>query len=472
MKAEKKKIVVIGGGASGCMAAIAAAREGSTVYLLEKNEKLGKKLYATGNGRCNLTNLYLDSSCYHADGSPDSDRVLSLLSRFSQSDLIRFFQEIGVPVHDRAGYVYPRTDQAETVVKALEKCIRSLGIRVLTQCNVKKVEPSGSAVFKKTGGDDLEVPVSTGGEKRRFLVFCETGTESGTGGKSARKGTSEKKAKPWAREKNRGEASSGTVIACDCVIVCTGGLAGPDYGCSGDGYHFAERFSHHLNKPLPALTQLICGNPWQKRAAGVRCHASVCLLDSRGKMIRGTLEDGELQMTQFGLSGIPVMQLSGQAARILEAGSKTFARIDFLPEFSGRDYLNEQNRRLQESRDQTLSDLLLGLVHRKIIDFVLASEGLQAEMKARRFSDRELQRVFDKLRGFTLEVTAVRSFEYAQVTAGGIPLSEVSDTLESIFCPGLFLAGEILDVDGRCGGYNLQWAMTGGMLAGRASSQH
>ena len=454
MRPEKKKIVVIGGGASGCMAAIAAAREGSTVCLLEKNEKLGKKLYATGNGRCNLTNLYMDKNCYHVDGIPDSDRLFSLLDRFSSKDLIRFFQEIGVPVHDRGGYVYPRTDQAETVVKALEKCLRSLGVRVITPCTVKKVEPYNGHVSKKAGRAEPADPVSSGEEKHRFLVFCEKETQTGT------------------REKRNRKEVREELISCDSLILCTGGLAGPDFGCSGDGYVFAKRFSHHLNKPLPALTQLVCGNPWQKRAAGVRCHASVCLLDSRGRMIPDTLEDGELQLTQFGLSGIPVMQLSGRAARLLDAGDRISARIDFLPEFSAEDYLKEVNRRLQESREQTLADLLLGLVHRKIIDFVLASEGLQAEMKARRFSDRELERLFDKLRGFTLEVTDVRSFEHAQVTAGGIPLGEVSDCLESLFCPGLFLAGEILDVDGRCGGYNLQWAMTGGILAGRASSKH
>ena len=147
-------IAVIGGGASGCMAAITAARAGCRVYLFEKNEKPAKKILATGNGRCNLTNLFLDSSCYHTSGIPgslkgandpgkdDISRVLSVISRFSSDDLIRFFREAGVPVHDRDGYVYPRTDQAETIAKALEKCMRQTGVHVMTGCDVQQIDRS------------------------------------------------------------------------------------------------------------------------------------------------------------------------------------------------------------------------------------------------------------------------------------------------------------------------------------------
>jgi predicted Rossmann fold flavoprotein len=177
-------------------------------------------------------------------------------------------------------------------------------------------------------------------------------------------------------------------------------------------------------------------------------------------------------MTDYGISGIPVFQISGRAARILDRGEALYARIDFLPEFTQEQFEKETASRLLENRDQMLSDLLLGLAHRKVIDFLLASEGLQAEMKARRLSDEELAGLIRKLRAFDLRITNVRSFENAQVTCGGVPLSEVSDGFESVCCPGLYLAGELLDVDGRCGGYNLQWAMSSGYQAGSAAAQY
>jgi predicted Rossmann fold flavoprotein len=175
-------------------------------------------------------------------------------------------------------------------------------------------------------------------------------------------------------------------------------------------------------------------------------------------------------MTDYGVSGIPVFQISGRAAQYLTAKEKIRVRIDFLPEFRDREFEKEISWRMGERRDQMLSDFLLGLANRKVIDLPLASEGLQAEMKARRLSDADLTGLLRKLRAFDLDVTDVRSFENAQVTCGGIPLAEINSRFESVLCPGLYLAGELLDVDGRCGGYNLQWAMSSGYQAGQAAA--
>ena len=495
---EAGQVAVIGGGASGCLAAIAAARAGCTVFLLEKNEKIGKKLYATGNGKCNLTNLHIDGTCYHSSsGDLCGSRVMEMLEHFSRDDLIRFFSDLGVPVHERDGYVYPRTDQAETVVRALEKCMRNLGVHVMTGtkvCSIGKTEESGLfriSYESSVPSDSLPAAkashaAASAGSKREKEIFSNRtqgnkavsgknqGKESFSGRNRGKKNFSGSR----REEKRRGQAPMAGekllqgMIDCDCVILCTGGLAGPSFGCDGDGYGMARGFSHHVTPLYPALTQLVCDCPWLKRAAGARCHASVCLVDSRGNMIGSTLEDGEVQMTDYGISGIPVFQISGRAARILDRGEALYARIDFLPEFTQEQFKKETAARLLENRDQMLSDLLLGLAHRKVIDFLLASEGLQAEMKARRLSDEELAGLIRKLRAFDLRVTNVRSFENAQVTCGGVPLSEVSDGFESVCCPGLYLAGELLDVDGRCGGYNLQWAMSSGYQAGSAAAQY
>ena len=420
------RVAVIGGGASGCMAAITAAQAGADVHIFEKNEKPGKKLYATGNGRCNLTNLHMDDSCYHtltADKN-GSSLIHSAIERYSPADQIRFFADLGVPVYDRDGYVYPRTNQAQTVVRALEKRIAALGIRVHTDCPVRKIRRSQQG----TNADDAV-----------FYVDC-----------------------------NDQEAR-----AFDTVILCTGGMAGPQYGTTGDGYRLAASFSHKISTPLPALTALECKGQFLKRAAGVRCRAAVTLYTGNDKkQIREGREEGEVQMTDYGISGIPVMQISGMAARLLESKQRVFVQIDFLPEFSDSAFSDEIERRMREDRSQMLGDLFLGLVHKKILDLLLAEKGLQAEMKARRIDDAGIRQILQSMREYTLEVIQVKSFKQAQVTSGGILLEDTDADFQSRLQPGLFFAGEVLDVDGRCGGYNLQWAFATGYIAGLAAAHY
>ena len=425
-KMRPVRVAVIGGGASGCMAAITAAQAGADVHIFEKNEKPGKKLYATGNGRCNLTNLHMDDSCYHTRTADKngSSLIHSAIERYSPADQIRFFADLGVPVYDRDGYVYPRTNQAQTVVRALEKRIAALGIRVHTGCPVRKIRRSQQG----TKADDAV-----------FYVDC-----------------------------NDREAR-----AFDTVILCTGGMAGPQYGTTGDGYRLAASFSHKISTPLPALTALECRGQFLKRAAGVRCRAAVTLYTGNDKkQIREGREEGEVQMTDYGISGIPVMQISGTAARLLESKQRVFVQIDFLPEFSDSAFSDEIERRMREDRSQMLGDLFLGLVHKKILDLLLAEKGLQAEMKARRIDDAGIRQILQSMREYTLEVIQVKSFKQAQVTSGGILLEDTDADFQSRLQPGLFFAGEVLDVDGRCGGYNLQWAFATGYIAGLAAAHY
>lgn len=425
-KMRPVRVAVIGGGASGCMAAITAAQAGADVHIFEKNEKPGKKLYATGNGRCNLTNLHMDDSCYHTRTADKngSSLIHSAIERYSPADQIRFFADLGVPVYDRDGYVYPRTNQAQTVVRALEKRIAALGIRVHTDCPVRKIRRSQQ-------GTNADAAV--------FYVDC-----------------------------NDQEAR-----AFDTVILCTGGMAGPQYGTTGDGYRLAASFSHKISTPLPALTALECRGQFLKRAAGVRCRAAVTLYTGNDKkQIREGREEGEVQMTDYGISGIPVMQISGMAARLLESKQRVFVQIDFLPEFSDSAFSDEIERRMREDRSQMLGDLFLGLVHKKILDLLLAEKGLQAEMKARRIDDAGIRQILQSMREYTLEVIQVKSFKQAQVTSGGILLEDTDADFQSRLQPGLFFAGEVLDVDGRCGGYNLQWAFATGYIAGLAAAHY
>lgn len=439
---QKRRVAVIGGGASGCMAAIAAARAGAFVTLFEKNEKPAKKIYATGNGRCNLTNRKMDASFYRSGAKENPEKfVRKTLELFSQEDLLAFFAQAGVPVHDREGYVYPRTDQAETIALVLEKELRRAGVRVETGCSVRSVEPT--------------VPVSgIEGKKQRSAFPKHTSADTGFVLR-----LEEQKSREKSREKSRDRES-----CFDAVILCTGGLAGPAFGCSGDGYRFAESMSHTIAEPLPSLTKLTCDEPLLRRAAGVRCHASV-------RLSIGDQEEGEVQITEDSISGIPVFQLSGSAARALAQKRQVYAVIDFLPEFSDPMFEEEIRRRLLEDRNQTLGAFFLGLAHKKVIDLILARAGLQAEMKAKRLNDETLRKLFREFRNFSLTVSGTGTFVHAQVTSGGVLLSEINENFESRKIPGLYFAGELLDVDGRCGGYNLQWAMSSGFLAGQAAAR-
>lgn len=417
-------VAVIGAGASGCMAAVSAAMEGAEVLLIDANDRICRKIYATGNGRCNLTNLRLSQDpvlgdLYHVGGGED---LTAFFSRFSAADHIAFWESNGIRLHDRQGYVYPRTDQASTIAEAYEKVLRRLKVRIVLSERVTGLE-------RVRGRKDRDGSVSG-----LFKIETNTGTEYYAGK----------------------------------VILAGGGMAGPQYGCSGDMYDLAARFGHTVRKPLPALVQLLSDDRSLKASSGVRCSAMITLFTG-GEPVRS--DSGELQMTEKGISGIPVFQLSALAARALENGEKVLAELDFLPELSDKDWEREMERRLREDRNCMLSVFFLGLVNRKILDLVLRRRGLQAEKKASGLTGEDLSAIMRDMRAFRVKITGTGTFAQAQVTSGGIPLSETDADLQSKTAAGLYLAGELLDVDGLCGGYNLQWAATSGRIAGEGAAK-
>ena len=410
--AMRAETAVVGAGASGCMAAVSAALAGCGVMLIDANDKIARKIYATGNGRCNLTNLHMAENCYHAGGGED---LSAFFARFSVEDHMRFWEERGVLLHDRQGYVYPLTDQASTIAEAYEKILRQLGVRILLGERVTSVKTQGNG----PGG--------------RFEVRTD----------------------------------KGSVIRAGKVILAGGGMAGPQYGCSGDLYRIAGELGHTVVKPLPALVPLLSGDKTLKASAGARCDARIRLcLDQR----EAAAERGELQMTEKGISGIPVFQLSAQAARALDRGVKVEAVIDFLPDMDEETWKREKDRRLGENRNCMLGTFFLGLVNRKILDMILRRRGLQAENKASKLPDEVLSGILEDMRAVPVGITGTAGFRQAQVTSGGIPLAETDGNLQSLTCRGLYLAGELLDVDGICGGYNLQWAAASGWIAGRSAA--
>ena len=409
-EAQIYDVAVIGGGAAGSMAACAASEGGARTLILEANDRIGRKICATGNGRCNLTNLHVDENCYHTGGGED---LSAFFARFSVEDNIRFWESRGVYLHDRNGYVYPRTDQASTIADAFDKILRAAGTEIISGSRVIDVKPEEDS------------------EGRVFRI----GTKEGR--------------RYFARK----------------VILAGGGAAGPQYGSDGSLYEIARSLGHTVNKPLPALVPLMSDDKDLKAAAGVRCDAKITLVCGE-KSFRA--ERGELQITQTGISGIPVFQISSEASRALDEGKKVFAQIDFLPDFTDQMWEAEKERRLSEDRNCMLGVFFLGLVNRKVLDLLLRKRELQAEKKASKVDEDTLISIMQDMRSFKVRVTGTGGFEQAQVTTGGIPLSQTDKDLMSVFCRGLYLSGELLDVDGICGGYNLQWAFTSGWIAGKS----
>ena len=380
-------LIVVGGGAAGLMAAIQAAQQGASVTILEHNEKTGRKICVTGNGRCNLTNLNQYEGAYRGK---NPEFVNEIFRQFSVTDTLDFFEKIGILTVEKKGWLYPRSGQAKSVSELLEAKARSLKIKIKTREHVTKVFP----------------------KDRLWNVQTEGWTYQGA-----------------------------------AVILANGSKASAVSGSDGSGYEIATALGHQIIPPLPALLGLKCRDRGFSSWSGVRTEGRLTLLIDG---VPSKEEAGELQLTEYGISGIPVFQLSRYAVRALSEKKKTALRINFFPE-----YTEEELRTLIESRKklcpyQTEAELLTGLLPDKLIKVLMKQKD-----------------PLDSACGFELEVTGNTGFEQAQVCSGGVNTSQVDPlTLESRLHKGLFFAGELLDIDGACGGYNLQWAWSSGAVAG------
>ena len=408
MRQKEYDVIVVGGGAAGLIAAIQAAMKGARTAILDHHETSGKKILATGNGKCNFTNLMQGESFYRCD-TPAF--VLHILEQFSETDTISFFREAGVLTKERQGYCYPRTGQAVTIRNALMRQVESLGIDLYNEIGIRGITK----------------------EKDQFVL----------------------------------DTKSGEFTSCSCVLA-TGGMAAPKTGSDGSGYIYAKSLGHNVHTPVPALTALLAEKSWLKQTAGVRADASVTLFIDGTKAAEDT---GEVQMTDYGISDIPVFQVSRYASLALENGQRVEAVLDFAPEYTAEElhvFLKQQAAVATEN--ENWKELLSGIVNEKIAGMLCAQKHLGersvcsvGESKRRQLL-KELVRLIKETR---LPVTGTKGFAFAQVTCGGIPTDELTGQMESLKVAGLFFAGEIVDVDAICGGYNLQWAWSSGVVAGR-----
>ena len=404
------RVGVIGGGAAGMAAAIAAGTAGAQVTLIEGNDRLGKKILATGNGRCNLGNEKLELNEYYT-GSPEL--LGKCLERFGTEETVSFFQSIGLMIHSRNGYLYPLCQQASAVLDVLRYEVAALGIQVVTECRAERVERD-----QKTG----EIRVRGNGRCFRFHK----------------------------------------------VILACGGCAAPKTGSDGNGFRLAGQLGHSLVPTVPALVQLKCREDYFRSVAGVRAEALLTVVHKGGPAVR---ERGELLLADYGISGIPVFQLSRVVNYILKDGApEVEVVIDLLP-----DHTDEMFEKLCEGRSllqgqRTVEEFFAGMLNKKLMLLFIRLAGLKPWEEAAGADRRKIRQVYKLCRQWSVHVTGSNSYDNAQVCAGGVPLDEVTENLESKKAPGIYFAGEILDVDGKCGGYNLQWAWCSGHLAGRAAA--
>ena len=390
---ERPQVIVVGGGAAGLIAAITAAQNGAVVTVLEQNENPGRKICVTGNGRCNLTNKDMRPECFRGQ---HPEFAAGILKQFPLEETLAFFENLGVAFTDRKGWIYPRSNQAKCIPELLLLKARSLKVKIKTRETVKAV------------------------------VYEEGRWKAETSG--------------WTYEGDR-------------VILANGSKASQVPGADGSGYEIAAALGHRIVKPLPALTGLRCRGNAFSAWAGVRTDAKVTLLLD-GKAFAE--ESGEVQLTDYGISGIPVFQLSRYAIRALEEGRKVSVMVNFLPEYTKESLREQLEKRRTLCPYQSEAEILLGLLPDKLI-----------KMFRKQKAD-----LCQTITEYMLEVKGSSGFEQAQICSGGVDTTQIySDTLESMLYPGLFFAGELLDIDGPCGGYNLQWAWSSGAVAGYHSAK-
>lgn len=419
---RRVEIAVVGGGASGLMAALTAAEEQKrqhrpvSVLVLEAAQKPGRKLLATGNGRCNLTNMHDERSRFHGD-------VLAaeaVLGKYPPQAVVRRFLSLGLLCREEEeGRVYPNSGQAASVLSILLEHLQALGVEILCERPVAQLSQEGAG-----------------------FRLC---------------------------------SSQGEEVLAQKVILAASGKAAPQLGSNGSGYALAKALGHSCTPCFPALVPVICGEEKRCKALhGVRCRGRVSLLGD-GKLLGE--ESGEIQFTDYGISGVCVFQLSRMASEWAKTKTVNEIRftslqfsLDLLPNHSPEELLGMLQRRkrlLPKSDNMALLSGCLPVVLARQI----AKEVLGKLVPLEVLSTDDIEKTLLCAKSYTFTVKATQGWDRAQVTAGGVPLSETCpQTLESSRCPGLYLCGEVLNLDGDCGGYNLQWAWASGMAAGKAAA--
>ncbi|HBR29043.1 MAG TPA: aminoacetone oxidase family FAD-binding enzyme [Firmicutes bacterium] len=390
------------------MAAITARRQGAEVTLLERNPRVGKKLLVTGNGRCNFTNTNGDLNCYQGENPRFAE---SALRSFDSGEAMTFFRRLGVvPKVEDEGKVFPWSDQASSVLDLFLDEMEYLGVKVVVNAFVQKIRKKGT----------------------KFLV----------------------------------QLANGSIMEGDGLILAPGGKAKPSTGSDGNGYDLARSLGHTVTPIYPGLVQLKLEGSFFPQIQGTKILGTVALLV--GETVLGR-EQGDIVFGNYGLSGPPILQLSMLAGGLLEAGEEPVIKLTIVDRMERAELKALLGDRFQQAPERTLGFSLVGFINKRLLPVLLKRAGFtDLNRSVNRLTSAEVESIIDILTDWRFTITGTKGWPSAQVTIGGVATNELDPaTMESKLVPGLYFAGEIIDVAGRCGGFNLQWAWSSGFLAGK-----
>jgi len=394
------KVAVIGAGPSGIISALTINKK-NQVFLIDSNDKVGKKILITGAGHCNYWNSLIDISKYQTD---DYRNLEKIITKNNQDVVLSYLDSLGIYPRIKNSYYYPYSNQATSVRQILENSLNKNNINLLLNTKVLSINKTNNSFRIIT-------------DKQELLV--------------------------------------------DKVIIATGSKAYPKTGSDGSGYTIAKTLGHKINPVLPALTKLITNDDSIKDWENVRCDSIVKLFID-GKLSKE--EFGEIQLTKDGISGICTFNISSLASKALYQKNKVEVLIDFLPNIDGYSFLEDRSKKLN---NQTIEKILESIFNYKLLFLLLKKANIKREDMWDKLTNEEKNRLVATIKNFKLLITGTESFDKSQVCTGGVSLKEINpNTMESIIIPNLYLCGEILDVDGECGGYNLSFAFISGYLAG------
>ena len=404
------KVIVIGGGAAGMMAAIVAKRNGASVTLLERNDRVGKKLLATGNGRCNYTNLNISINNYHG---LNKSFALDALNEFTMERTIEFFEGLGItPVDEDNGKVYPLSFQSSSMLDVFRYELTHSGVELITEAFVSEVR-----------------------KKTKFTV----------------------------------KLKDGRVFDADKVILATGGMAMPVSGSDGSGYSISKSLGHTVTDIFPGLVQLKLDGNIFKQVNGVKFIGKAGIY-SKGNLV---IEDyGDILFTDYGISGPPILQISRKAIELMNNGTDIELRVSIITAKSYAELVEYLRNRFEKMSYKTIEEALIGFINKKLILPILKEVNIDKNSKAGNIDKKDIEKLARLFTSWSFKIIGNKGWGQAQVTAGGINTNEISSlTMESKKTKGLYVVGELLDIDGDCGGFNLQWAWSSGYVAGINASK-
>ncbi len=400
-----KNIVIVGGGMAGMTAAVSAAGPDIGVTLLERQDRVGRKLLLTGSGRCNLTNRTIHEDYYLTDKAGRLKRILDAYRPIEE----KFWSDLGLLTKEKNGCVYPLSGQAATVLNCLRLKIEEKGVAVRTDYE--------AGYIKKQNG--------------RFIID-----------------TADQKEK----------------VSADAVILACGGKAGVYGEQYKNGYALCRQLGHRILPCAPALVQTICEGDYFKSISGIRTDVRITLL--LDDTVAAT-EEGELQVTDQGLSGIAVFQLTRYLGEAFRKGKQALFLLNFIPYMKKDVWDRMMFSRREQMKNRSAEDFFTGILHKKLILMLLKKQSIAPGRSIESVSDQDFQALLDQFQRFPVRVMRLNDFKHAQISTGGVPLAEIDDTLASRLVERLYLTGEMLNAAGACGGYNLHFAAATGYLAGR-----